>query len=199
MAHSFILYVHILAATLLIGSSVAARAARRVMLGATDLTSLRAAAEVARRISLANPAIAMVLLATGLYLGGAGFWRAAWFWVAVAAWAVSSVLAGKVLGPSGRRLGVAAARAGNGAIPPQVEALRRARAPVIAADVLLGLDLSLLLLMVAKPAVMAAIVWPLLGVGLALALGYAGEGLAARRARAGQRDSASAVDASATV
>lgn len=184
MEHTLMLYLHILSAALLVGSSAAARRARRVLLDASQQASLRAVAEVSRRISLANPVFAMLLLASGLYLGSAGFWSMAWFWVALAAWVANLALAAMVLGPAGARLGMAAARAGDGAIPPHLDALRRARAPALAADAMIGLDLGVLLLMVAKPTAVAAIVWPLLAVGAMLALGLAATGLAARRAEA---------------
>ena len=185
MEDTLILYLHILSATLLVGSSVASRLARRVVLGAADLASLRAAAEVVRCISLANPGLAIILLASGLYLGSVGFWHAAWFWAAVAAWLINSLLAVGVVGPAGRRLGLAAAGAGDGTIPADVAALRRARAPAVAADVMIGLDLAVLLLMIAKPAAALAILCLPAGVGLMLMLGLADAGLAARRAGAG--------------
>ena len=185
MEYTTILYLHILSATLLVGSSVAARLARRVVLGAADLASLRAATDVVRRVSLANPGLAIILLASGLYLGRVGFWHAAWFWAAIAAWLINSLLAVRVVGPAGRRLGLTAARAGDGTIPADVAALRRARVPAVAADVMIGLDLAVLLLMIAKPAAALAILCLPAGVGLMLMLGLADVGLAARKAGAG--------------
>ncbi len=181
MERSLILYLHILSASLLVGGAVAARVARQSVLGAPDLASLRGAADVVRRVSLAHPGFAMVMLASGLYLGRVGFWREAWFWAAVAAWILNSALAARVLAPSGRRLGMAIARAGDGPIPVQVEALRSARAPAIAADVMLGLDLAVLLLMIAMPTAAMTIFWLLLGVALMLAVGLAEVALTARR------------------
>ncbi|GMV47038.1 MAG: hypothetical protein AMXMBFR66_24360 [Pseudomonadota bacterium] len=169
MIDLLVLYLHVAAAVVLVGATVASRLAERGVSDAPDLAALRGALDVGRRTGRANPLLALVLLASGLYLGRAGLWSAPWFWLAFATWFANLVLAARVVVPARRALGAAAAQAGEGAVPTQVDALRRARAPAIAHDVMIGLDLGTLMLMLARPEPGMALLWPLLGVALSCA------------------------------
>jgi uncharacterized membrane protein len=175
MSYEFVLWLHVVAATLLVGSSVAARSARSSVLRASDLAALRGALDVVRRATRFNPLLAILLLATGVWLGSAGFWSAAWFWVALAGWFANLTLAVRVVGPGHQRLGALAGAAGDGPVPAAVDALRRARATAFAMDAMLGLDLGLMLLMAVKPPPGTVLLWPALGVALVVALRVVGD------------------------
>ena len=168
MTHLTVLFVHILSAVLLMGGTAGVHLAERAVHDAGDLASLRGALDVMRRISRANPALAIVLLASGVYLGRAGFWLEPWFWVSAATWVANLILAVSLVGPAAERLGAAAAKAGDGAVPAAIDALRRASAPAIAHGAMVGIDLGTLANMVLKPDLAEALLWPLLGVGAVL-------------------------------
>lgn len=184
MIHTLVLYAHLLSAALLMGATIAARFARTAVLQAGDTSALRGALDVARRISRANPVLALVLLASGAWLGSAGYWRSPWFWVAVAAWFANLLLAVKVVVPAGQRAGAAGAQTTDGPVPAELDALRREPAAAAAHDAMIGLDLAILAVMIAKPAPVEAIVWPLLGVMLMLLVRLGDRAIEARRAEA---------------
>lgn len=174
MAYDFILYLHIASAMLLIGSSVASRAAERGLRTAPDVATLRGALDVVQRATRFNPALALVMLASGVWLGDAGVWSATWFWVAVATWCANLILAVRFVVPGHRSLGAAASQAADGPVPPRLDELRHARAQLFALDAMIGLDLGTLVLMVSRPESGSALLWPALGVMLVWAIRAAG-------------------------
>ena len=184
MVYTLVLYAHLLSAALLMGATIASRFARAAVLQARDTSALRGALDVARRISQSNPALALVLLASGAWLGSVGYWRSPWFWVAALAWFVNLLLAIKVVVPAAQRAGAAAAQAADGIVPAELDALRREPAAAAAHDAMIGLDLAILAVMIAKPALLEAIVWPLLGVTLMLLVRVADNAIETRRAAA---------------
>ncbi|MCW5634074.1 MAG: hypothetical protein KIT17_12135 [Rubrivivax sp.] len=170
MAHAFVLYLHIAAAMLLVGGTVAARLAGSGVRAATDLSALRGALDAVRRATRLNPLLAILVLASGAVLGRS-WWSTPWFWVATAAWIGNLAMAVRFVGPGHRALGLAAQRAGSGAVPDGVDALRHRLAPALALDVMIGLDFGTLLLMVLKPSgTVPALLWPALGVLLSCAM-----------------------------
>lgn len=173
MLHSFVMFLHIASAMLLMGSTAASRVAERGIRAAPDLATLRGALDVVQRATRFNPALAIVLLISGAALGRGGWWSEPWLWVAVATWIVNLILAVRFVVPGHRALGTAAAQAGDGPVPAPVDALRHARAPGIALDVMIGLDFGTLLLMIAKPDVETALLWPALGVAISCAIRFA--------------------------
>jgi hypothetical protein len=170
MLNLIVLYLHIASATLLMGSTLASRLAERALRGAADLATLRGALDVVQRSTRFNPPLAMILLISGAYLGQEGWWSTAWFWVAVATWFSNLVLAVRFVVPGHRSLGITAAQAGDGPIPVAIDTLRRAVAPAVALDMMIGLDFGTLLIMVVKPGAATAWLWPLLGVALGCAI-----------------------------
>jgi uncharacterized membrane protein len=150
-AYSLILFVHVLAGVALIGSGLFAPLAWRRMREAPSIAELRLWLEFSQRASKWNPAAAIVLLASGIYLGTLGWWSQAWFFVALAAWVINAALAGAVVGRAAGALGAAAARAGDGAVPAAVDAMRRARTWPLAHGALLANDLAILYVMFNKP------------------------------------------------
>ena len=171
MLHSFVLWLHIAAAMLLVGGTVASRLAAGGIGAAADLSALRSALDAVGRATRLNPLLAVTVLLSGAVLGGA-WWGEPWFRVAVAIWFANLVLAVRFVAPGYRTLHVALEHAGHGAVPAEIDALRR-RLPAPALDVMIGLDLGVLLLMVLKPAGATALLWPAAAVVFSGAVRYA--------------------------
>jgi hypothetical protein len=171
MLHSFVLYLHVAAAMLLVGGAVASRLAASGIRAAADLSALRGALDANRRTARLNPLLAGAVLLSGVALGR-GWWDAPWLWAALATWIANLVLAVRFVVPGHRVLHIAAEHAGPGEVPAEIDALRR-RLPALALDVMIGLDFGTLLLMVAKPSGVTALLWPAAAVALSCALRYA--------------------------
>ena len=149
--YSIVLLVHIASGILLVSSALFAPLTRHAILRAPALDRLRDSLDFLRRSARANPAAAMALLATGLYLGSAGWWHQPWFFVALAAWIANLLLATFAVKPSVIALARAAAGAGNGPIGPDVDRLRRSRRWDVAEGLMRGNDLAMLYVMFVKP------------------------------------------------
>jgi hypothetical protein len=171
MSHAFVLWLHIAAAMLLVGGTVASRFAGGGISAAADLSALRGALDTVGRATRFNPLLAAIVLLSGAMLGG-GWWGEPWFWVAVAIWFTNLVLAVRFVAPGHRSLHMALEHAGHGAVPAEIDTLRR-RLPAPALDVMIGLDLGVLLLMVLKPAGAMGLLWPAAAVALSGAVRYA--------------------------
>jgi len=151
-----ILLVHIIAGVLLVGSSAFAPQVAGALRRAPNVESLLMCLDFGRRTSAANPALAFVLLGTGIYLGSAGWWSTGWFWVAAVSWVVNSALAAGVVQRSAAALAKAAARVGHGPVTAELDAMRRARAWDIAEQVMLASDVGVLYAMFVKPSALEA-------------------------------------------
>lgn len=172
-SYTLVVFAHVLSAVALVGQSIKAPLVMRGVRHARSLDALRAWLDYARQSARWNPAISMVLLVSGLYLAWTAGWLTdGWVLVAVASWIVNSVLAVRVVEHTGKALGMAAGRAGEGAIPADVESLRASRGWVLASQAMVAGDVAVLYLMVAKPALTGSI----LAVALLTAV-FAGRGL----------------------
>lgn len=171
MSHSFVLWLHIAAAMLLVGGTVASRLAASGIGAAADLSALRGALDAVLRATRFNPLLAVTVLLSGALLGRL-WWGEAWFWVAVATWFANLVLAVRFIAPGHRALHVALEHAGHGAVGAEIDALRR-RLPAPALDVMIGLDFGVLLLMVVKPSAATALLWLAVAVALSCVIRYA--------------------------
>ena len=172
-AYSLALLVHVAAATILVGSSMFEPLVRRSVLSSDSVRELRLWLGLARRAARLNPIAALAVLGTGLYLGSAGWWDTGWFRVALGLWLLNSALAVAVVKRSASALGSAAARAGDGPISGELDALRRVPAWTVAAETMRASDLSMLYVMFQKPSALEACLVAALTVtafvGLALA------------------------------
>jgi hypothetical protein len=155
--YAIALLAHVVAGTVLVGSTMFAPLVHRSILAADSFATLRMWLDLDRRASRANPPIAMVLLATGIYLGSAGFWSMAWFYVAVAAWVLNCALAIAVVDRTAAAVR-AAAGTREGAIDAKVDALRRSRTWGLAHEIMGGSDLAMLYVMFVKPGLAESIV-----------------------------------------
>jgi uncharacterized membrane protein len=154
---SLILFAHILAAMVLVGSSLFAPLVRRGMKAAVSAADLAGWLDLGRRAAALNPPASLALLGTGIYLGLDGWWTQAWFWVAVGAWLVNASLATLVVRRAAAALGIANSRPGDGAVSADADRLRRSRAWDLAAGIMTANDIALLYVMVDKPTLVQSI------------------------------------------
>lgn len=169
--YSTILVVHVLSAVVLIGSALHAPLARGLVRTAGSLDDLRRALEFSHRATTWNPLAALVLLASGIYLGSIGWWSLAWFYVAVAAWIANLVLAVTVIQRTERAMATMAGTTGDGPLPPALDALRRGRVWHLAHAVMLANDLAMVYVMYTKPELSGSLLVVL--AALAVAIGIA--------------------------
>jgi hypothetical protein len=149
--YSIVLLVHIASGIVLVSSALFAPLTRHAILRAPTTDRLRDWVDFFVRSARANPPAAMLLLASGLYLGSAGWWSQPWFYVAAGAWAANFLLATLAVKPSVAALARAAAGAGNGAVGLEVDRLRHSRRWEVAEGIMRGNDLAMLYVMFVKP------------------------------------------------
>lgn len=168
-AYSAALFAHVVSGVFLVGSSLFAPVARILALEAPTLPELRAHLTCGRRASTWTPLAAMVVLASGGYLGSYGWGTQPWFFVALAAWLASTLLAVAVV----RRIEDALSRVARAAdqwlIPADADGLRRSRRWTLALASILANDASMILVMYAKPGLAGAL--GIVALGHALAIG----------------------------
>lgn len=150
-------FLHVLAAVVLFGHSLATPLVLAAMRDAPTTAALRPWLRFARDSARVNPLAAVVLLATGVRLG-AGRWNEGWLQVACVLFVVDCALAIGVVKATGQRLAALAATAGDAGIPPVVDALRRSPRWTRAADLLVANDVAALLLMYAQPGLAGSVV-----------------------------------------
>jgi len=155
--YSLVLFVHILAAIVLVGSTLFSSVVRRTVLVAGSAAEVRAWLGFGRRAAAANPFAALALLGSGIYLGRVGFWTQGFFVVAAGAWLVNSLLAALVVKRTAAAIAIGASRSLDGTVPPDVERRRRSLAWETAERVMQANDLAVLYLMVEKPALPASL------------------------------------------
>lgn len=148
--HPLALLLHVAAAAVLVGGSLFAGFNRSAIRDADSLASLRRTLAFAERTGRVSPVAALLLLASGIYLGQDGLWRAPWFAFAAAAWVLDLLLAVLVVERSIKSVGKAIETA-DGPVPPGVDALRWATQWDVAAHFLLASDLALLYVMLYRP------------------------------------------------
>ncbi len=167
--YSVTLLVHVVAGTILIGGSLFAPLIHKSMVTADSLGALRMWVNLARKSASANPATALVILGTGLYLGSQNWWTQPWFYVASAAWLLDSLLAVLVINPAVAGLG-AAIGSREGAIDAKIDARRRSRTWELAGEVTRGSDLSMLYVMFVKPGLIESCVVVVVAIALFVAI-----------------------------
>lgn len=168
--YSLVLLVHVTAAIALVSSGLFAPLVRRALLAAESMNAVRLWLDFGRRAARANPAASLAVLATGLYLGSAGWWTQPWFFVAGATWLANALVATLVVKRAAGATAEAAARTTGDAVTAEVDTLRRSRAWAAGLDVLLASDLALLYLMFNKPGLVESLIVVDGAVGMAFAL-----------------------------
>jgi hypothetical protein len=185
-------FVHVAAAVaLLSGSIFASPAVRAAVRRARTTQEMRAYLAIGRPLLFLEPAAAIGVLVTGVYLTSiANFWTLGWVQVSVAAWLVNSAVAGSMVKPALSRIAAAASASPDGDVGRHLDALRWSDRWSIGGDVLLANDAVTLYLMTMKPDLAGAL---LLVIGANLAVsgvrvarrGFAHNRVAASEASAG--------------
>jgi uncharacterized membrane protein len=155
-----VLFVHIVAAVVLVGGSlVATPAIRSAARRAGSVDELRLWLRFGRPFKTIDPVSSLTLVASGAYLATAGNWWAhAWVQAALALWVFNTVIAAGLQNPAIERLATAALETPAGPVTAELDALRSSRRWSATANILLANDLAVLYLMVSKAGYTAAIV-----------------------------------------
>jgi len=179
--HSLVLFCHITAAALLVGSSLLiSPALRQVVRRVRTVAELRACLAVGRPVGLAALPVSLVLLASGIWLASVDrFWLLPWVQLGALFWAVNATAALGFQKPAIGRLAAAAFSSGDGPIDEMIDALRRSRRWHVAANVMLANDVALVFVMTTKPGLTVALLAFVLSHGVVQMGGWL---LAARRA-----------------
>jgi hypothetical protein len=155
--YPLLLFIHVLSAIVLMGSTLSAPLARGLVLRARSAADLGASIALSRRAVKWNPLAAIVLLATGIYLGSWGWWSQPWFYVSIASWIVSTVLAVAVLQRAEEAIAALAGRAGDGPITAELDAMRQSRKWGLTHAAMFANDLAILFIMFVKPSLAGSI------------------------------------------
>lgn len=163
-AYQLVVFVHIAAGVLLLGTSIlgepAVRAAAR---RATEPWELGAYLQVGRRMAVLGPVAALALLASGLYLTSAGrFWSLGWLQVSLFFWLVNAFLAVVVVKPTVERLTAETSVTSAPGIDARLDELRWSSAWTWGVDIMAATDAAILYLMTAKPTLGGSVVVVLL-------------------------------------
>jgi hypothetical protein len=183
--YELIVFVHVAAAVaLLSGSVVASPGVRAAVRRAQTTQDIRAHLAIGRPLLVLEPASALVVLASGVYLTNvANFWTQGWVQVSIAFWIANAVVAGAMVKPAIGRVAAEAARAPDGPVGHDLDALRRSPRWSLGGDLLMATDAAMLYVMTMKPELAGAL---LVVIGTVLLVA------AARAMRRGLRSTASA-------
>jgi hypothetical protein len=150
--YSLLLFAHIAAAVaLLSGSVIGSPAVRAAIRRARTTQEMCAYLAIGRPLQMLEPASALIVLATGVYLTNAdGFWSLGWVQVATAFWLVNAAVAAGIVKPAIGRVAAESAAA-DGPVGQRLNALRWSRRWSVGGDMLLANDAAMLYLMTMKP------------------------------------------------
>jgi len=171
--NAFVLFVHILGGIGLFVGGMCELVGLRFLLRAKSVEFLRAATALSRLALVIDPLSSLAVVVTGLYFVITAWgWSVAWINVALASFALITLLAPALQGRRFLAIQRAVARTPDGPVP--VDLRRRIQDPVLRASVqsVLPLATGLLALMVLKPmlveAVLIMVIALLLGIASAL-------------------------------
>jgi hypothetical protein len=169
-SYSVVVFIHVLAAILLVGSSLFGPMLGMALRRAGTVGSLREWARYfALVVKVTGPA-AGIVLASGLYLGFAGdWWGSGWLEVSLALFILAGVGAVGVLDPAAKRLVESSEAAADGPVTAELDQLRRHRRTSSVESMMLATDVAIVFLMTNKPGMMGslgvvAVAWILGGV-----------------------------------
>jgi len=151
--YTLVLLLHVVSATLLLGTSVVGEPAVRAAARRTSRPEeLRAHLGVGNRMAPISPVAALLVLASGLYLTGAiGAWTLGWVQVSMALWLANSVVAVRLVKPAIRKLVAEASDTTEASIAPRLDGLRWSAGWTWGVDILATNDAVMLCIMVIKP------------------------------------------------
>jgi len=151
--YMLVLLLHVVSATLLLGTSIVGEPAVRAAARRTSRPGeLRAYLGVGERMAPISPVTALGVLASGLYLTGAiGAWSLGWVQLSMALWLVNSVVAVAVVKPAVGRVAAEAGETSDGSIGPRLDGMRWSTGWTWGVDILATNDAVMLCIMVLKP------------------------------------------------
>ncbi len=170
--YGFVLFIHVVAAITLVGSSAYAHVMSTTAANASSLEGARTPVRVLGGIFQVTKFASILTLLAGVYLTfERHWWGQGWVVVALVLFAGAGAAANVILEPWGKRVAEAAAAADAGAFTRLREVLTESRI-VLAAWIMTATDVTILLLMTAKPGYPVAIAATLIAwiAGVALAL-----------------------------
>lgn len=170
--YSLVLFVHVVAAVALVGHSLGSPVTIAAIRDAATLPDLGRVVGLEHRLSRLNPLVALVLLASGVYLGSVGWWTQPWFYVSVAGWMINAALAGSVLKPIMGALMADTRNRPEVAVPQTTNAVRRSMRLLIATRVMLANDIALLFIMMNKPGLLESVAVAVVVNGLLVATAF---------------------------
>lgn len=151
--YSLVVFIHIVAATLLVGASLlAAPAIGAAIRRAGTTQEIRALLRLGRPLGTLNPLSAFIVLASGVFLAAATrFWMFAWVQVAVLFWLVNAVIAASLVKPPMQALADSVMAGPDGPVDARTDALRRSKRWSFGGDVLMANDVAMVFLMTVRP------------------------------------------------
>lgn len=167
-----VLFVHVVAAILLVGGSAFAHVVGHFARRATTVEGLRIPLALIHAIVKVSMPLAMVVLAAGLYLAFDGsWWGGGWPVVALVLFTAVGATAGRYLDPTVSKAKETLDAASDGPVPAEVTAVFRDRTFGLVTWGFAGADLAIVYLMTNKPGYVGSVVTAV--ICLALAAGIA--------------------------
>ena len=166
------LALHVLASIGLVGSSVRGSIAGRRLRRADTVGMASHHVDLLRRDARRSVPLAVTTTGTGAYLATvAGLWTTPWLVVSLVLFTTVGVAAAALVAPAADAVVEALADAPDRVVPPDVVLMTHAPAISVSTSLVVGLDLAILVLMIAEPALAGSLAVTLLGVLAGIALG----------------------------
>lgn len=170
--YNVVLFVHILAAIVVVGGSFALDFAGARAKRAKTVDSLRSWLQASAIGSKAIAAAAAVTLLAGVYLGfDGGWWGDGWLTVALVLFVAAGALAGGVMDKGIGRMLEISEDFPDGPMSPDLGRRIAQPAMALAAPAMIGIDLAILFLMTNKPGYAGSLVVAGVAVTVGLAIG----------------------------
>jgi hypothetical protein len=170
--YGFALFVHIVAAILLVGGSAYAHLSTALIPRARTVDGVRSHVDWLYTFVKASGPIAGVVLAAGLYLAFAGsWWSAGWPGVSLALFLLGGVAAPTLVDPAVTRIKRLVDDLPDGPITPGLAAELADRRVTLVGWTLGGIDLAIVFLMTNKPGLLVSIVAGVIGIAVGAAVG----------------------------
>lgn len=167
-----VLFVHILAAIIVVGGSFAIDFGASRAKKARTVDSLKSWLQALAIGSKAVAVSAAVTLAAGLYLGFAGdWWGSGWLSVALVLFVAAGALAGAVMDKGIERMIGIAEGFPEGPMSPDLGRRLTQPAMALTGPVMIGVDVAILFLMTNKPGLAGSMIVAGVAVGVGLAVG----------------------------
>jgi hypothetical protein len=156
--YSFVVFVHVITVMVAFGAAAIGHLALLNMRRSDTLGKLTLWAQGTAGSAKLLPIASLIVLGTGLYLTSAAWgWGTGWIEVSIAGLLLIKVIGGAMIGPRMKGLGIALAQAGDGPVPPSIQA--KVADPVLwaATHTNTAMVVGITILMTGKPAFPVAI------------------------------------------